>query len=230
MLEILVIDGGSTNGTVDIINDYREAIDVLIREPDEGLYDAMNKGIDRANGEVVGILNADDRYAHDQVIQQVIDTLESNGVDTCYGDLVYIDNKDAVVRHWTGGSYHPWKFYLGWMPPHPTFFVRRSVYEDYGGFDLDYPIAADYELMLRLLFKQGISTTYIGDVLVRMATGGRSTDSLSSIIQANQEVVRAWRDNDLSGGWVVPILKPLRKIPQFVRARSGAGWGGQGPP
>lgn len=217
-IEVIVVDGGSTDETVQIIENYRDDIDVLVREPDEGLYDAMNKGIERASGHVVGILNADDRYDHRGVLEQVIGTLESERVDSCYGDLVYVGDDDHVIRYWKGGYYRPRKLYLGWMPPHPTFFAKRSLYERYGGFDLRYPIAADYELMLRLLLKHGVSTTYIDDVLVRMATGGQSNASLSNIVQANREVAQAWWDNDLTGGILAPFFKPLRKVPQFLRA------------
>lgn len=215
-IELLVVDGGSGDETTHILDDYDTDIDVLVREPDDGLYDAMNKGIERASGDVVGILNADDRYEGPTVIQSVLDALDETGADSCYGDLVYVDEADDVVRYWRAGECHPRKFYLGWMPPHPTFYARRAVYEQFGTFDLAYSIAADYELMLRFLLKHGISTTYLDRLLVRMTTGGTSNASVGNIIRANREVYRAWRDNGLRGGGLVPLLKPLRKVTQFV--------------
>lgn len=215
-VETIVVDGGSTDETVGIIDDFRDVIDVLIREPDDGVYDAMNKGIRRASGDVVGILNADDRYQHEFVLSDVEEELRNGDVDACYGDLVYVDEQDEPVRYWKSGHYRPYRFRLGWMPPHPTFFARRQVYEENDLFDLDFTIAADYELMLRLLFKEGITVTYLDEVLVRMATGGKSNESVTNVVRANMEVYQAWRRNRLRGGFLVPVVKPLRKIVQYV--------------
>jgi glycosyltransferase involved in cell wall biosynthesis len=215
-LETIVVDGGSTDETPAIIDEYSDWIDTLISEPDDGVYDAMNKGIKRATGDIVGILNADDRYNDPNVLQRVVETFQKSGADLCYGDLVYVDDSDDVVRYWKSGSYSPKRFYLGWMPPHPTVFVRQDVYEQYGTFDLEFPIAADYEFLLRVLLNEDISTAYIDQVLVRMATGGQSNASVRNIVSANVEVYQAWRKHDLRGGIHVPILKPLRKIPQYL--------------
>lgn len=215
--EIIVVDGGSTRSTLDVLERYRRHIAVLVSEPDRGVYDAMNKGIRLATGEVVGILNADDRYNDPLVLRDVATVLADNKVDACYGDLVYVDSKDRVVRYWKSGPYRPIRFYFGWMLPHPTFFVRRNVYEQYGYFDLNNPIAADYELMLRFLLKNKLSVRYIPRVLVRMSLGGKSNRSIGNIIRANIEVWRAWRKNNLRFGYLVPILKPARKWIQFVR-------------
>jgi len=213
--EIVVVDGDSTDQTVDIINEFRDVIDMLVREPDDGIYDAMNKGISHADGDVVGILNADDRYQSPDVLQSVADTFNTSDADLCYGDLVYVDENDAVVRYWKSGAYRPRRFYFGWMPPHPTVFVRKELYEQYGDFNLNFSIAADYELLLRFLLRHDLSATYIDNVLVRMATGGQSNKSVSNIVRANLEVYKAWRKNGLRGGIHVPVLKPLRKVSQF---------------
>lgn len=216
-LELIVIDGGSARPTLDVLERYRRDIAVLVSEPDRGVYDAMNKGIRLARGDVVGILNADDRYNDPFVLRDVAAALVDPGVDACFGDLVYVNSRDRVVRYWKSGPYRLVKFYFGWMPPHPTFFVRREVYRRYGAFDLDYPIAADYELLLRLLLKAKISVRYLPRVLVRMSLGGKSNRSVSNIIRANQEVWRAWRKNGLRFGYLVPVLKPGRKVIQFLR-------------
>lgn len=215
-LEIIVIDGGSDQPTLDVFERYRHHINILVSEPDQGVYDAMNKGIRLATGEVIGILNADDRYNDDQVLRNVAAVMRDPQIDACYGDLVYVNSKDRVVRYWKSGIYRPIKFYFGWMPPHPTFFVRKRVYEQYGLFDLSFPIAADYELMLRFILKHKIHVKYIPRVLVRMALGGKSNRSLGNIVKANLEVWRAWKKNNLSFGYFVPILKPARKLVQFI--------------
>ena len=215
-LELIVVDAGSTDGTMEILKGYEDRITTLISEPDDGIYDGMNKGIRQSMGDVVGILNADDRYADDLVLRDVMDTFADESADACYGNLVYVNDDDQVVRYWNSGAPDTTKWRWGWMPPHPTFFVRRNMYEQYGVFDLRFPIAADYELMLRLLFKERIRVKYLDRVLVRMAVGGESNGSISNIIKANREVARAWRRNDLSGGFLVPFLKPASKVFQFT--------------
>ena len=215
-LELIVVDAGSTDGTLDILAGYADRISTLISEPDDGIYDGMNKGIRHATGDVVGILNADDRYADSHALRDVLATFGDESADACYGNLVYVNDEDEVVRYWKSGAPSVAKWYRGWMPPHPTFFVRRRVYERHGVFDLEFPIAADYELMLRLLLKERVQVKYVDRVLVRMALGGASNGSVSNIVKANKEVVRAWRRNGLRGGLLVPILKPASKALQFV--------------
>ncbi len=215
-LELIVVDAGSTDGTMEILEGYQDRIATLISEPDDGIYDGMNKGIRHATGDVVGILNADDRYADDSVLRDVMDTFAGERADACYGNLVYVNDDDEVMRYWKSGAPSAAKWYRGWMPPHPTFFVRRAVYERHGLFNLDFPIAADYELMLRLLFKERVRVRYVDRVLVRMALGGASNGSISNIIRANTEVARAWKANRLRGGFFVPFLKPASKIVQFT--------------
>jgi glycosyltransferase len=218
--EIVVVDGDSTDETVDIINEFRDVIDILVREPDDGIYDAMNKGIRHASGEIIGILNADDRYQDEYVLRDILTRMEDTGAKTCYGDLVYVNENDEPVRYWNSGSFKPKRIYRGWMPPHPTFFVRSEVYDKYGMFDLEYRIAADYDLMLRFLLKHGVSTTYLDRTLVRMAIGGKSNQSVLNIFKSNWEVARSWRKHGLRGGPIVSFLKPLRKIPQYINTPS----------
>ena len=208
--ELIVVDGGSTDATLDVLAKYRDEIDVLVSEPDDGLYDAMNKGIRRARGDVVAILNADDHYVDPLVLRDVASCLD--GADACYGDIVYINRAGKVVRYWKAGRCANAKWYLGWMPPHPSFFVRRSVYERHGVFDVRYPVAADYELMLRFIHKAGIRVRYLDRVVVKMAIGGNS----SRIIRGNVDVGQAWARNGLRGGLLVPFLKPASKVWQLV--------------
>ncbi|ELZ23698.1 glycosyltransferase [Halosimplex carlsbadense 2-9-1] len=216
-LEVIVIDGESTDKTTDILDEYQEKIDVLVRESDEGVYDAMNTGISLATGDIIGILNADDRYQHPDVLRTVVNTFNETETDICYGNLVYVNSDDSVVRYWKSGPYASQKFYFGWMPPHPTVFVRRGMYKKYGTFDLEFEIAADYEFLLRLLVEEAVPATYINEVLVRMSIGGQSNRSLSNIFNANVEVAKSWQKHNHRFGPLVGIIKPLRKITQYVK-------------
>jgi glycosyltransferase involved in cell wall biosynthesis len=222
----IVIDGGSTDGTLELIEANRNASTRVVSEPDRGIYDAMNKGLALATGDIVGILSADDVYAGSDVLAKVARALEAAQADSCYGDLVYVapawsdGAPDRVCRYWRSGSYRARRFYDGWMPPHPTFFVRRGVYQRYGNFRLDLGSAADYELMLRFLLRHGISTAYLPEVLVRMREGGVSNRSLWGRLRANRMDRMAWRVNGLRPyPWTI-LMKPLSKIGQFLFA----GW------
>ncbi len=218
-LEYLVVDGASTDDSPVIARQFGAKIAAIISEPDRGIYDAMNKGIAAATGEVVGFLNADDLYAHPNVIADVVTALQAEQTDAAYGDLVYVERQDPerVVRTWTAGRYRLGQFRQGWMPPHPTFFVKKRVYEAFGGFDLRLKSAADYELMLRFIHKNGIRLSYLPQVLVRMRTGGLSNASLRNRLRANREDRRAWAMNDLKPHALTLWWKPLRKVAQFLR-------------
>lgn len=216
-LEHIVVDGMSDDRTVDVINQYMTDIDCLIREDDDGVYDAMNTGISQATGDIVGILNSDDRYQDESVLSDVCGTMMSTGADTCYGDLVYVDDSNEVVRYWQSGEYKKNKFYLGWMPPHPTFFVRSEIYDEFGRFRTDLPIAADYELMLRFLFIEGVSTSYLDRVLVRMSLGGQSNESIGNMLQAVKEMYRSWCYHQEAGRYTAPLLHPVEKVPQYIQ-------------
>lgn len=189
----------------------------LVSESDRGLYDAINKGLRLANGDIVGVLNSDDFYSHDRVISRVVALMNQQNADVAYGDLCYVSAADPrrVVRYWRSGEYRRDKFLYGWMPPHPTFFVRKKVYEQLGGFDLALHIAADYELMLRFLFRHGLKAAYLPEVLVHMRTGGMSNASFRHRLLANREDREAWRRNGLRPYFFTTWLKPLRKIPQY---------------
>ncbi len=190
----------------------------VVSESDQGLYDAMNKGIARASGDIVGILNADDFYAHNQVLEKVARLFQKPEVQAVYGDLDYIHplKTDRVVRKWRSGHYRRAAFLYGWMPPHPTFFVRKALYKDYGVFDRSFQTAADYELMLRFLYKYKVKVAYLPEVLVKMRTGGQSNADFFTRIHANREDRRAWSVNDLQPYFFTTWLKPLRKLRQFL--------------
>ena len=269
-IEHIIIDGGSTDGTLQVIEEVmsRESRATsqkdskrveesgvkgvrVISEPDNGIYDALNKGIKLATGDVIGFLHADDIYADKTVIEKVAKAMTESNVDSCYGDLVYVkdseqairptslqaarqdseqankptswqackpasDSRFTVVRYWKSGPYEKGLFKKGWMPPHPTFFVRREVYRRLGAFDTGLRIAADYELMLRFLWENDISTCYIPEVLIKMRTGGASNGSLRNILKKSAEDYKAMRMHG-AGGLATLVRKNLSKIPQFFK-------------
>lgn len=215
--EHIIVDGGSTDGTRELLELYQDKIDTVISGPDNGLYDAMNKGIVAASGEVIGILNSDDCYASDNVLEKVCQVFSDQQVDTCYGDLIYThpDNKGKTIRYWKAGPFKYSSLFYGWMPPHPSFFVRKRCYSAYGFYRTDLNTSADYELMLRFLLKHRLSAVYIADTLVNMRAGGKSNASLTKRLRAHLMDWRAWRVNGLRPyPWTIP-LKPLRKIHQW---------------
>jgi glycosyltransferase len=215
--EHIIIDGASTDGTLDVIAEYRSNIAKVVSEPDSGIYDALNKGMRLASGDVIGLLHGDDFYTHDRVLESVADVFENQNVDSCYGDLLYVNKNDTnkVIRYWKSSPYTPGKFRQGWMPPHPTFFVKREIYQKYGYFNTDFRIAADYELMLRFLEKHKISTYYIPEVLIKMRLGGASNKSIKNLFIKSSEDYKAWKVNNLNGGLFTIFLKNFSKIPQF---------------
>ena len=217
-VEYLVIDGNSKDDTPDILENFSDRINVLISEPDKGIYDAMNKGIELATGDVIGILNSDDVYADLSVLSDVAKLFENPEIDGVYADLVYVERKntDKVKRKWISGEYKHGAFKKGWMPPHPTFFVRRSVYEKYGLFNLEFSSAADYELMLRFIHKNNIKIDYLPRVIIKMRVGGQSNITFKNRVLANKEDRKAWEVNDLKPGKLTFIRKPLSKIGQFL--------------
>ncbi len=171
-LEYIVVDGASTDATMEIMGRYRRGITTLISEPDKGMYDALNKGLANASGEIIAFLNADDVYAGPDVLRQVVKAFEEGDTETVYGNLKYVDRADTarVVRSWDSGAYRKTKWRKGWMPPHPAFFVRRECYERWGGFDTSFRSAADYELMLRFLYKNSVTSSHLPIDCVLMRT------------------------------------------------------------
>ena len=215
-IEHLIIDGLSMDYTIGLIQSTNFK-GTIHRGIDKGIYDAMNKGIGLASGEIVGILNSDDFYASETIIEEVVSIFNETGCDAVYGDLLYVDGLDTskVIRKWVSGKYNRENFLQGWMPPHPTFFVRKSVYEKYGLFNISLWGAADYELMLRFLYKNKVTAAYLPKVLVHMRTGGQSNTSIFNRLRANMEDRKAWKINDISPKWYTLNLKPLRKVSQF---------------
>jgi glycosyltransferase len=216
-IEHIVLDGGSTDGTREIIQKYRDKLSKVVSEPDKGMYDAINKGLRFAKGEIICILNSDDFYAHEKVLEGVVNVFKKYNVDSCYGDLVYVDKKDTtkVIRYWKSNQYRDGMMRYGWHPPHPAFFVKKEIYEKFGYFNTDFKIASDYEIMLRFLEKYKISTYYIPEVLVKMRIGGKSNKNLKNVLTVTIEEYRAWKINGFKNGFLPALLIKMRKIPQF---------------
>lgn len=215
-LEYIIIDGGSTDNTLAIIQEYREHIHILVSEPDQGIYDAMNKGIRLATGDVVGMLNADDHFTDDHVLQSVARVFAQQDAEIVYGDMDVIDQHRRVIRKWRSGEYNRNSFKLGFMPPHPTFYCRRNLFDQFDFYSLDHGSAADYELMLRLMYRHQVKAYHLKHVMVNMRAGGISSKNLNNRVKAWQFDLLAMRQNKLPFPMLTLVLKPLRKIIQFL--------------
>lgn len=216
-IEHIVIDGGSTDGTLDLLKAGRGLVTQWQSAPDRGIYDAMNKGIALASGELVGTLNADDVYADETVLSQAAQAFADPTVDACYADLVYVrrNHPDEVVRYWKSRPYTSGLFERGWMPAHPTFFVRRRIFEQFGAFDLNFPRQADFELTMRFLAVHRIKSAYIPRTWVKMRMGGISNNSVRGVILGNLEAWRACRKNKLDVSPLFVFKKVMSRVPQY---------------
>jgi glycosyltransferase involved in cell wall biosynthesis len=218
-IEYIIVDGASTDGTLSLIRSYGDAIAKVVSEPDQGIYDAMNKGIRLATGDLIGLINADDFYAHAQVISQVVAAFAEHKTDTIFGDLVFVEegDLDKVVRYYPGKGFHHRKMRRGIMPPHPTFFARRGMYEQYGYFDEHYRICADFDLMLRWFYHHEVSYQHLPTIMVKMRTGGASTKGLHSTRLINREILHSLRKNGIPSNLPLIYSKYLTKIFQLVK-------------
>ena len=218
-IEYIIVDGKSTDNSLSIIESYKDKISKVISEKDKGLYDALNKGIALATGDLIGIIHSDDFYTNNFVIEKIVKSIEENNSDAAYADLYYVDKLDTnkIFRKWKSGSYKHGMFLNGWMPPHPTFFAKRSCYEKFGSFNLSFVSAADYELMLRFIHKHKIKLAYLPEFIIKMRVGGKSNVSLKNRIRANNEDRKAWIINGLKPKFYTLYAKPLRKIIQLFK-------------
>jgi len=221
-IEYIVIDGASKDGTQDIIKKYQPSIAKTISEPDRGMYDAMNKGISMATGDVIGILNSDDVYMNSHVVTDLMAQMQKAHVDVAYADLILVDenNPEHILRYYDSGQFHPSRFQYGWMPAHPTVFVKKHIYDEVGLFKTDYQIAADYEMLIRILAVNKASYTYLPKSVVRMRAGGASTAGLSRNWILNTEIVRACKENGIYSNMAMLLLKIPAKLWGRIAARS----------
>ncbi|MEI7369847.1 glycosyltransferase family 2 protein [Pectobacterium sp. 1950-15] len=217
-IEYIIIDGGSKDNTLSLIKSSCSRVSVIISEPDKGIYDALNKGILSATGDIVGFLHSDDFFAYPDAVKDIVDAMRESNADAVYGDLNYISStdNDVVVRKWVSGGFDINKMKLGWMPPHPTFYMKRACYQRFGSFDLSYRISADYDSLLRYLWIHKVTVKYIPKVIINMRIGGMSNRSLSNMIMKTKEDVKAMKSNKLP--WLSAVAgKNLSKIPQFFK-------------
>lgn len=218
-IEHIVVDGASTDGTLEVIRGHGQRVSRLISEPDHGIYDAMNKGLQSVTGEIIGFLNADDVYADNGVLARVSATMEAEGFDAVFGDAEFVnpENPSRPIRRYRSAHFCPQSIAWGWMPAHPTLFLRRQVYEGFGLFRTDYRIAGDFELVARIFHGGRLSYLHMPEVLVRMRTGGVSTSGWRNTILLNQEVLRACKENGISTSLLKILSKYPTKLLEFIR-------------
>lgn len=230
--EHILIDGASLDGTLEVVGQHRGQLDTVVSETDLGIYDALNKGISHATGDVIALLHGDDVYPHRDVLARVAEAFRDPAVEVAYGDLNYVgaERPDHIVRHWVSGSFTRAKLRRGWAPPHPALFLRRSVYERLGRFDLGLPISSDYDFMLRVFSSLEGDVVYLPEVLVHMRWGGTSTRSIGQILRGSREDWSVIRRHRLGRFWGLSTLamKSLSKVPQFLR--KGPSTQRKGPP
>jgi len=216
-IEHIIVDGGSTDGTLAIIEDYPQHIARWVSEKDKGMYDAINKGIAMATGDIIGTLNSDDMLASEDVIGAIVDCFHQYRLDVVYGDLVYVNktNTSKIIRLWKGFSFNRFRFTYGWMPAHPTFYIRYELIKKFGGYESHYFTAADYEFMARYLYRHRVSARYLPKLLVKMRMGGQSNDTLKGRLRANRRDYLAMKKNGLPFPFLASLLKPVIKLHQY---------------
>ncbi|MBN9351747.1 MAG: glycosyltransferase [Chitinophagaceae bacterium] len=219
-IEYIVIDGGSTDKTLEIINRNLHVISRFKCEPDRGMYDAINKGIRMATGDIIGVLNSDDIFASADSISNIVDCFQLNETDSVYGDLVYVspENTESITRFWKGKEFRRFRFKFGWMPAHPTFYIRRDLIQEHGLYENHFYTAADYEFMARYLYRHRCSATYLDEIIVKMRCGGLSNGSLKRRLRANRRDYLAMKKNHIPFPFLVSVLKPLSKIHQYKKS------------
>lgn len=223
-IEHIIVDGGSTDATLDIIRRYQPYISQWISEKDNGMYDAINKGMRMATGDIIGTLNSDDILASGDVISAIVNGFKYNDVQAVYGDIVFVQqtNLQKILRVWKGGEYSRTKFRFGWMPAHPSFYISRKVVAQYGNYETHFYSAADYEFMTRYLYFHNISACYLPKLIVKMRAGGMSNGNIFRRLRANRRDYLAMKKNNIPFAFFISILKPLRKIHQFRNIHSGS--------
>lgn len=219
-IEHIVIDGASNDNTLDIINSIPNRVKKIVSEKDKGIYDAMNKGIKLASGDIIGILNSDDFFADDEVISRIVNEFKQDTeIDGVYTNLYYVkpDMPQTIIRHWVSNPFEKKNFFKGWHPPHPTLYLKKDVYEMYGLFNLRFSLAADFELMLRLFERYDINTKYLDITTIRMRLGGATSKNMKNIRKQNAECIEAFKINGFKPPILYPVYRLLPKLTQFFK-------------
>lgn len=218
-IEHIVVDGKSTDGTLDVIKKYQSHFAKWVSETDRGMYDAINKGMAMSTGDIIGVIHSDDVLASPDVISSIVKAFQEQHVDSVYGDLEYVDpdNINKIYRIWKGRPYKRSLFRNGWMPAHPTFYIKRELVQKFGGYESHYYSAADYEFMARYLYKNNVSSYYIPKLIVKMRRGGQSNSSFKTRLRANRRDYLAMKRNKIPFAFIVSILKPLSKVHQYYK-------------
>ena len=216
-IEYIIIDGDSKDDTLDIIRENCTRVATLVSEPDKGIYDALNKGITLSTGDIVGFLHSDDMLAYPDAIKDLVATISEANADCVYADLDYVDKLDSrrVIRHWHSGVFNVKKLSRGWMPPHPTFYMKKKLYEKWGGFDLKYKICSDYDSLIRFLKMDGINVAYLPSVFIKMRVGGASNNSLGNFHKKLKEDICILKKNNIFWPTAI-VLKRVSKVTQFI--------------
>ena len=217
LIEHIIVDGNSRDRTLEIVNNFQSATKI-ISEPDNGIYDAMNKGIRIASGDIIGILNSDDFFSSEHVVEKIVDEFD-NETDAVFGDIAFVrpDDLDKIVRYYSGANWKPDKFKWGYMPPHPSFYLRKEHYQNLGLYQTDYKIASDYELLIRMLYKYKLRYKYLPKQIVTMRTGGVSTQNIKSRYVLNKEIIRGCSENGINTNMFFLSLKYFNKIFEYFR-------------
>ncbi|MCH7534990.1 MAG: glycosyltransferase [Bacteroidetes bacterium] len=218
-IEYIIIDGASTDNSMEVIRSYGDRIHRVVSEPDNGIYDAMNKGVELATGEVIGLVNSEDMLNSNDCISEIVKVFELTGADVVYGDLVVVKpvDQNKIIRYWRSGEYNRDAFRKGWMAPHMATYIKKKLYDQYGGYSPEFRISADYELMLRFMYKHKAKAVYVPKIIIKMLAGGVSNDSLKNYWISNYEVYKSWKVNGIRVSPFIILRKPLSKIFQFLR-------------
>jgi glycosyltransferase involved in cell wall biosynthesis len=204
-IEYIIIDGGSTDGSVEVIEKYRDKISVFLSESDKGIYDALNKGIDLSTGEVITILHSDDLFYDNSVVSDMMNRVSETNAEICFSDMVIVDSSlKKVLRYYMSSYFSPWMFRIGWMPPHPTCFIKKSLFDEFGLYSLDYKIAGDFDFLVRIFYSRDINWGYLNRITVKMRQGGVSNDGFSSKRVIAREINQSLRENNV---WSLPIFQ-----------------------
>ena len=214
-IEYIVIDGDSKDKTKDIVESYKQDIDVFISEKDNGLYDALNKGIELSNGDIIGILHSDDIFEHEDVLSKIANIMSNDEIDMCFSDTLIVDSENRVTRFYSSKYFNRYLLRVGWMPSHPATFIKRSVFERFGNYSLHYSIASDFDFFLRVFKNNDINWKYLDDVTVRMTTGGSSNQGLKSKFLILREIKQSLKDNGYVSIYIMQVFRYLIRLFEF---------------